>query len=512
MATKPEAPRSLPPKTASTNSPRRVAQPARVTTEAASPKRATAGIAAKTTKARDRAPRVLVAEAPRVDAVADTSEAESSARAMDTIGLDIGKRKIFIASATSGVVKRRHQVTSISQLILWLGRNTCTVCFEACRGGWDIHDRLEAAGHKVVMLDTTRLAQVGIGQHGRKNDRIDADRIAEAISMGRVPKAHILSKDRRRLRFLVNNRATFVEARARYVVTARGHLSACGIEVDCDADMFVERASRLELPDSVSEFVRPLLEAIVFTTRQMNQADRALIECVDGDPTAQLLMTAPGVGPVVAAAFISVIDDAGRFKSAGQVASYLGLVPSEDSSGATGQRLGRITKAGNSQARSLLVQAGHVILNLKQQHWHDPLYIWGHQVKARRQKTNIAAVALARRLCETLWSMWKNKKVYDPDYAARRTADGIERDAAQKLNVAAQLRKLDGRKRLRASAQRRVENITARAEAVLRTPRGDEKKTQTKNPKAKAMKLLPTTRPLHGARSSEEALDQDLFR
>jgi hypothetical protein len=73
------------------------------------------------------------------------------------------------------------------------------------------------------------------------------------------------------------------------------------------------------------------------------------------------LTTTPGVGPIVAASFVSVVDDAYRFRRAHQVESYLGLVPSEDTTGGK-RRLGAISKQGNSYLRALLVQAAWVIM------------------------------------------------------------------------------------------------------------------------------------------------------
>jgi transposase len=79
-------------------------------------------------------------------------------------------------------------------------------------------------------------------------------------------------------------------------------------------------------------------------------------EAARADKRARLLMTQPGVGPIMALAFAVTIGDVSRFKHSNQVASYLGLIPSEHSSGGK-QRLGHITKQGNRFVRMLLVEA-----------------------------------------------------------------------------------------------------------------------------------------------------------
>jgi transposase len=82
---------------------------------------------------------------------------------------------------------------------------------------------------------------------------------------------------------------------------------------------------------------------------------------VKEEPIALRLTTAPGVGPVTASAFVATIDDIARFRSAHELEAYLGLIPSERSSGEKRQ-LGHITKAGNGRMRWLLVEAAWQIL------------------------------------------------------------------------------------------------------------------------------------------------------
>jgi transposase len=110
-------------------------------------------------------------------------------------------------------------------------------------------------------------------------------------------------------------------------------------------------------------------------------------------------MTHPGVGPVTALGFILIIGDADRFQCGKQVASYLGLVPLEDSSG-NRRRLGDITKQGSSMLRFLLVPAQVTVRSLPE--WRRK-YV--HLMMRRRRKT--AKVAMARRLAVRLYWMMR---------------------------------------------------------------------------------------------------------
>jgi transposase len=141
------------------------------------------------------------------------------------------------------------------------------------------------------------------------------------------------------------------------------------------------------------------------------------------------LCTVPGVGALVAGSFVSVVDDAKRFRDAHSVESYLGLVPSEHSSGGSKQRLGAITKHGNCYARAMLVQAAWSLMTRGP--LDDPMRRWAQAVAERRGK-RIAVIALARRLVGVLWAMWRDNTAYDPALAGRASVRGL-RCQAQSL-------------------------------------------------------------------------------
>jgi transposase len=150
------------------------------------------------------------------------------------------------------------------------------------------------------------------------------------------------------------------------------------------------------------------------------------------EPVVKLLMTAPGIGPIIAACFVSVIDDAKRFRLPHHVESYVGLVPSEDSSGGK-RRLGAITKKGNPYLRSLLVEGAWGIINHGDR--REPLRVWAEAVAERRSR-KIAVTALARRLVGVLWAMWRDSKPYDSKLLAAASGRGT-RQLAHSLQAQA---------------------------------------------------------------------------
>jgi transposase len=163
-----------------------------------------------------------------------------------------------------------------------------------------------------------------------------------------------------------------------------------------------DRFPRIWVPSWENRDLRQLLwhrhRMVQARTRIMNQL-QAIEQEVEKCPEAQRLQTHPGVGALTALAFVLIIGQADRFQCGKQIASYLGLVPLEDSSGQR-RRLGHITKQGNSLLRFLLVEAAQVTVRSDQE-WRNKYF---HLAMRRGRK--IAKVAMARRLAVRLYWMW----------------------------------------------------------------------------------------------------------
>lgn len=347
--------------------------------------------------------------------------------AMRIIALDLGGKKICYCELRQGEVIRRLTVSEVHSLEHVLGHEqpTARVAIEACREAWFVHDLLVEWGNEVVLVDTTRSRQLGIGQHGRKTDRIDAETLARALESGRIPAAHVLSPKRRELRRVLSVRRALVETRAQLVTTIRGLVREQGQRIPgCHSTSFVMRVREQHLEPPIAALIEPLLGLVQGIETQLQSTESQLAALCEKEPVVAALTTVSGVGTVVAACFVSVLDDAHRFARAHQVQSYLGLVPSEDSSGGK-RRLGAISKRGNSYVRALLVQAAWSIIRSNDK--ANPLVLWTKQVSERRGK-RIAVIALARRLVGVLWAMWRDGTVYDTELLAKQSERGVRRN------------------------------------------------------------------------------------
>jgi transposase len=323
-----------------------------------------------------------------------------------------------------------------------------------------VHDVLTKNGHKVLLVDTTRVRQLGVGHHGRKRDRIDAEALARAVERGHIPLAHVLSPHRRELREKLNTRRLLVETRASLITAARGIVRGRGEQLaSCDTDHFRQTFADSKLSDSTRAAIAPIVATLTTLDQQLSDVEAELEQLASQEPTVARLTTVPGVDLIVAGMFVSVVDEAKRFSNAHALESYLGLVPREDTSGGRdNQRLGSITKCGNSYARAMLVQAAWCLLRARGK---DPLRSWARGVERRRGK-RIAVVALARRLAGVLWAMWRDGKGYDLCHTAKASARGHE-DAAARAQLAAEHMKAIATKAARRAKKRTLRTTTKEA-------------------------------------------------
>lgn len=146
-----------------------------------------------------------------------------------------------------------------------------------------------------------------------------------------------------------------METRTQYITTIRGLARSRGHRIaTCAPEYFLVALKKTPLPTDAADVVAPLASALQRIGVELARTDAQLEELASKERMIERLTTAPGVGLVVAAAFVAVIDEARRFEGAHQVESYLGLVPSEATTGGK-RKLGSITKQGNSYMRQLLV-------------------------------------------------------------------------------------------------------------------------------------------------------------
>ena len=130
-------------------------------------------------------------------------------------------------------------------------------------------------------------------------------------------------------------------------------------------------------------------------------------------PNVEHLMSIPGVGLITATAMVGFVGNVARFNNGRQFANFLGLTPSERSSGLV-RRLGRVSKRGDKYLRMLLVHGARAVLRAaKINSKSDGLRVWALQVEQRRGH-NKAAMALANKTARIIWAIWNEARPYEP--------------------------------------------------------------------------------------------------
>jgi transposase len=242
----------------------------------------------------------------------------------------------------------------------------------------------------------------------QKTDRQDAQLILKLMLKDDFPQIWVPSWENRDLRQLLWHRHRMVQARTRIM----NQLQAIALNegLRCKQRLWSERGRQqlesFRLAPWASRRRHDLLELLDRLNPTITELSRAVEQEVEKYPEARRLMTHPGVGPLSALAFVLIIGDVERFQCGKQIASYLGLVPLEDSSGKR-RRLGHITKQGSSMLRFLLVEAAHVASRSLPE-WRGQYF---HLMMRRGRK--IAKVALARKLAVRLYWMWRKQWDYE---------------------------------------------------------------------------------------------------
>jgi len=286
------------------------------------------------------------------------------------------------------------------------------VVFEASVGYGAIHDALAGCCERVVVAHPKRLRL--IFNTKRKNDRVDARKLAKLLYLDEVPEAHVPTVDVRQWRQLIEQRRRTIEKRTRCKNGLKAVLRGEGIvKPRAVGGQWTKRGrawlAEVELPGHSALRRDLLIEELDHLGRQVRRLTDELDRIAEGHPGVALLMTIPGVGPRTAEAIVAFVDEPHRFAKTRGVGAYLGLVPEQDAS-AHVNRLGHITKEGPATARKLLVEAA----------WRSVARCPAMAAAfrriggGRRDRRKQAIVAIAHKLSRTMLAMLKSGEVYCP--------------------------------------------------------------------------------------------------
>jgi transposase len=337
-----------------------------------------------------------------------------------TVGIDLGKSVFHLVGVNAaGEVVVRKKLSREKLLHLTANLRAERIGMEACGGAHFLARALRAQGHDVRLMPAQYVKPYVVTN---KNDYIDAEAIAEAVWRPKTHFVPIKTDDQLDMQSLHRTREGWVHRRTSLVNQIRGLLLERGITIRKGRRYAEETLPRiLEDPEvNLSGPMRALLLQLLNELRQLRnqieEADAVILKSASEHEPCQRLMAIPGIGPVTATAIIAAIGNGGNFQKGRGFAAWLGLVPSQYSTGGKQKLLG-ISKRGNSYLRCLLVHGARAVMQFKQMQ-SPGLSAWLDKLTARAHH-NLAVVALANKLARMAWAVLTRGEAYrPPDLAA----------------------------------------------------------------------------------------------
>lgn len=332
---------------------------------------------------------------------------------MLTIGLDAHLRfwAVCILDGCGKVVKElalRGKLVELESVLREL-KEPFAICYEASCGYGHLHDRLAKLAQRVVVAHPGQLRL--IFRSKRKNDRVDAKKLATLLFLDQVPAVHVPGVDVRGWRSLIEFRRKVVDKRTRAKNGLRALLRGHGVDAPKGKKLWTREGlawlTGLEWPTVTAAVQRDLLlEELREFDQKVWRVTTALDQQAKGHAGVKLLRTIPGVGLRTAEAVVAYIDDPARFKRTKQAGCYFGLVPCEDTS--VQARYGHITREGPATVRKYLIEAAWQGI---QRCAHLKGY-FERIAKKDRQNRKIALVATAHYLVRVMLAMLKSGQAW----------------------------------------------------------------------------------------------------
>ena len=283
-----------------------------------------------------------------------------------TVGIDLAKNVFAVHGVDDNgkLVLVKPKVSRADLLPLIAQLPPCLIGMEACSGAHHWARQFGQYGHTVKLMAPKFVAPYRVTGKRGKNDAADAAAICEAVTRPAMLFVPVKEEHQQIILCLHRTRQGFVEERTASYNRLRGLIAEFGIKVVC---LRREIGTHLEdLPEDLPGYanlrVGDLLAHADELDKKIAEYDRAIAQAARDDARSKRLMKLPGIGPVTASALLASMGGGHDFDNGRQVAAWIGLVPGQYSSGGKA-RLGRITKAGDSYLRSLLVMGARAVLN-----------------------------------------------------------------------------------------------------------------------------------------------------
>jgi transposase len=331
------------------------------------------------------------------------------------VGLDVHSRQssLCILNAGGGTVNQIHvngPRAAVVDRLRKLGE-PFSVCYEASIGYGQLYESLRPVAAHIAVAHPGKLRLI-YGDK-RKNDRVDAAKLAKLLLLDMVPRVHVPDVDVRAWRSLI----TFRQRVLQQLVRAKNQIRGVLRENDLAGPKWLWSKKQLAWLESLP--LHPVarlkldlaVEELKSLTAKIKRIEKELQAYADRHPAVRLLMTIPGVGIRTAETFVAWVDDVARFRRTRQLGAYFGLVPCQDAS-ADRNRLGHITRDGPPVMRKLATEAAWTAVK------KCPAFraYFERVVAGKPERKKIAIVAASHRLIRVMGAMMRDGTAYDANH------------------------------------------------------------------------------------------------
>ena len=334
---------------------------------------------------------------------------------LHAIGIDLGKTVFHLVGLSqTGELVVRKKFSRTQLLRFTANAQVHLIGMEACPGSHFLGKALREQGHEVRLLPAQYVKPF---VKTNKNDFIDAEAIAEAVSRPTMRFVPIKTDDQLDMQSLHRVRERWIMRRTAVVNQIRGLLLERGITVRtgrCHLDGALPRIledGSTTLSGGLRFLLVELRQELEQLAGHIEQAEMLIQRAAQHSEACQRLDAIPGIGPLTATALIAAIGNGEAFRKGREFAAWVGLVPREHSTGGKQKLLG-ISKRGNSYLRKLFVQGARAVLQFREKQ-SSGLRTWLAQLTSRTHY-NVVGVALANKLARMAWAVLAKGEVYRP--------------------------------------------------------------------------------------------------
>ncbi len=353
------------------------------------------------------------------------------------IGLDVDKHSISLTCLDhEQMIKSLRMPYQAEGLLKYVGRQfpqkQVAFVYEAGPTGFGLHDDLTHAGYPCLVVSPSMVPQAAGNRI--KTNRLDSQKLAESLRGGQLKSIHVPSEPYRQLRHLTQLRDTFVQQSRATQCRIKALLLLEGLAFPGTqwSQVTIAKLEVLACSEAVHFKLKLLIQTLRFAQMQIKDTTKEILRFCKQDPDIkaclEYLISIPGIGTATGTQLLARIGDWRNLRHVRQLASFLGLVASEHSTGETIRR-GRITHAGDSRLRNKLIQAAWAAIR------QDPelrAFYWRiHNRHASTQASYKAIVAVARKLTTRVYAVLTQQRVYVVRAQEEQTPPGQTRIPAE---------------------------------------------------------------------------------